>query len=90
MAEAAKDRSFVPVRIAVLTVSDTRTPDTDKSGTVLAERISDAGHSVSDHKIVKDDVRAMPDLDVLVPAGVADVRGDRPVIVPSIQKHKVN
>ena len=39
MAEARQDRPFVPVRIAVLTVSDTRNIETDKSGSVLAERI---------------------------------------------------
>lgn len=59
MADAAQARSFVPVRIAVLTVSNTRTPETDKSGGVLAERIVEAGHSLSDRLIVKDDIRAI-------------------------------
>lgn len=46
---------FVPVRIAVLTVSDTRTIDDDKSGQVLVDRITAAGHSIADRKIITDD-----------------------------------
>ena len=49
-------REFIPVRIAVLTVSDTRTPATDKSGDTLAERITGAGHVLADRDIVADDV----------------------------------
>ena len=49
-------REFIPVRIAVLTVSDTRTPATDKSGDTLAERITQAGHILADRDIVADDV----------------------------------
>jgi molybdenum cofactor biosynthesis protein B len=49
-------REFIPVRIAVLTVSDTRTRETDKSGDTLAERITGAGHILADRDIVADDV----------------------------------
>lgn len=49
------DSVFVPVRIAVLTVSDTRTLTEDTSGTLLAERVQAAGHVLADRKIVKDD-----------------------------------
>lgn len=49
-------RPFVPVRIAVLTVSDTRELADDRSGTVLAERIEAAGHVLAGRAIVKDDV----------------------------------
>jgi molybdopterin adenylyltransferase len=49
-------RSFIPVRIAVLTVSDTRTPADDKSGDVLAERIRAAGHILAGREISIDDV----------------------------------
>ncbi|HQS10569.1 MAG: molybdenum cofactor biosynthesis protein B [Rhizobiales bacterium 24-66-13] len=49
-------RSFVALKIAVLTVSDTRALADDKSGSVLAERIADAGHVLADRKIVPDDV----------------------------------
>src|SRR5690242_10079748 len=49
-------RQFVPLKIAVLTVSDTRSPDEDKSGATLVERIAKAGHAVADRAIVTDDV----------------------------------
>lgn len=48
-------RSFVPVRIAVLTVSDSRTLDTDASGALLAGRIEAAGHALAARAIVPDD-----------------------------------
>lgn len=48
--------AFKPVRIAVLTVSDTRDEESDTSGLLLAERIAGAGHAVADRAIVKDDV----------------------------------
>ncbi len=41
-------RPFIPLRIAVLTVSDTRTQKTDKSGPLLAQFIQDAGHVLAD------------------------------------------
>ena len=47
---------IVPVRIAVLTVSDTRDEESDTSGHVLAERITGAGHHLAAKEIVKDDV----------------------------------
>jgi len=46
---------FMPVRIAVLTVSDTRALDDDRSGQVLVDRIAAAGHVLADRKIVTDD-----------------------------------
>ena len=52
-------RTFIPVRIAVLTVSDTRTPKDDKSGSTLADLITADGHIVADRAIVKDDVTAI-------------------------------
>src|SRR5260370_10260253 len=51
-----ESKSFVPLRIAVLTVSDTRSLDDDKSGSTLAERIAKAGHAVAARAIVTDDV----------------------------------
>jgi molybdenum cofactor biosynthesis protein B len=56
MPKLDEGRPFIPVRIAVLTVSDTRTLDDDKSGTTLAELITEAGHQVTERAIVKDDV----------------------------------
>ncbi|MGB6086837.1 molybdenum cofactor biosynthesis protein B [Parvibaculum sp.] len=56
MSEIDTTRDFIPVRIAVLTVSDTRTFENDKSGDVLVERIKAAGHSVAARRIVPDDI----------------------------------
>jgi len=44
-----------PARVAVLTISDTRTPDTDKSGALIMEKLRAAGHTVADYAILKDD-----------------------------------
>jgi molybdenum cofactor biosynthesis protein B len=55
------DRPFIPVRIAVLTVSDTRTAADDKSGQVLADRVVAAGHELMDRAIVSDDVDRIRD-----------------------------
>jgi molybdopterin adenylyltransferase len=52
-------RAFEPLRIAVLTVSDTRTDATDKSGALLAERLTAAGHGLAEKRIVGDDVYAI-------------------------------
>ncbi|MBA4009130.1 MAG: molybdenum cofactor biosynthesis protein B [Erythrobacter sp.] len=46
---------FKPINIAVLTVSDTRTPETDTSGDILAGRVTGAGHHLAARMIVKDD-----------------------------------
>lgn len=50
---------FHPLGMAVLTISDTRTPDTDTSGALLAERLSAAGHILLDRAIVTDDIAAI-------------------------------
>ncbi len=50
---------FSPLRIAVLTVSDTRTEETDKSGALLAERLVAAGHELADKAIALDEVEAI-------------------------------
>ena len=55
MATTEAKRAFIPIRIAVLTVSDTRTLADDKSGQTLADRIADAGHILADRAIVTDD-----------------------------------
>lgn len=48
-------RPFLPLNIAVLTVSDTRSIDTDKSGDTLVARINDSGHMLVDRKLLKDE-----------------------------------
>jgi len=56
MAGIDDSRPFLPVNIAVMTVSDTRTKDTDKSGNLLTQRIGDAGHNIVARTIVADEV----------------------------------
>lgn len=51
-----ESRTFIPVRIAVLTVSDTRTADDDRSGDTLVERLTGAGHMLAARAIVADEV----------------------------------
>ena len=48
---------FVPINIAVLTISDTRTEETDTSGALLKERITTAGHHFIEKKIIPDDIK---------------------------------
>ncbi len=72
-------RQFIPVNIAVLTVSDTRTEKTDKSGDALAAMIAEAGHQLTARAIVKDDARKVrkrvkswikdPAIDVVITTG---------------------
>ncbi len=54
-----ESRPFIAVRIAVMTVSDTRTTDDDRSGDTLATRIEDAGHTLADRVIVRDESDAI-------------------------------
>jgi molybdenum cofactor biosynthesis protein B len=49
-----ESRLFKPIRIAVLTVSDSRERPDDKSGDLLVQRLTDAGHQLADRAIVKD------------------------------------
>jgi molybdenum cofactor biosynthesis protein B len=51
--------TFYPLRIAVLAVSDSRTEETDKSGGLLVERLTAAGHELAGKGIVRDDVEAI-------------------------------
>lgn len=59
MPKIDESRPFIPVNIAVLTVSDTRTLETDRSGDTLVARIAEAGHKVADRQIIKDDIPAI-------------------------------
>lgn len=52
----AQERDFIPLAIAVLTVSDTRTAETDVSGDTLVERLTAAGHRLAARRIVPDDI----------------------------------
>jgi molybdopterin adenylyltransferase len=73
MARIDESRPFVPVNIAVLTVSDTRTTANDTSGDTLAERVVKAGHHVVARAIEKDDAGA---IERLLRAWVADATID--------------
>lgn len=53
------ERVFKPLNIAVLTVSDTRNEDTDKSGKLLVERLREAGHQLAEKAICRDDLYAI-------------------------------
>ena len=76
---------FKPVRIAVLIISDTRTEETDTSGTVLKTRIEAAGHVVADYAIVPDSIEAIrnkvsawindPTTDVVISSGGTGLTG---------------
>ena len=52
---------FKPINIAILTVSDSRSPETDKSGNILAARLISAGHKLADKKIIKDEISSIQD-----------------------------
>ena len=73
------------VNIAIMTVSDTRTEENDKSGQTLVDRLQAAGHNLADKKIVKDEIPlikktleewiASPDVDVVIATGGTGVTG---------------
>jgi molybdopterin adenylyltransferase len=59
MSATDQTRPFIPLNIAVLTISDTRALADDKSGTTLADRLTAAGHRLAAREIVTDDVEAI-------------------------------
>jgi molybdenum cofactor biosynthesis protein B len=79
MAGIDESLTFYPLRIAILIVSDTRTDETDKSGALLTERLTQAGHELAGKLIVPDDLVAIryqvrrwvddPDVDVIISTG---------------------
>ncbi len=79
------DREFIPLGIAVMTVSDTRSIEDDRSGSVLVERIGKAGHRVAAREIVIDDEKlirdqlqkwlAQDDVDVIITTGGTGLTG---------------
>ena len=58
MSSIDESKKFVPLNIAVLTISDTRSLADDKSGTTLSERLTAAGHKLAAREIIVDDVFA--------------------------------
>jgi len=85
MARIDESRPFIPVNIAVLTVSDTRSAANDTSGDTLVARITDAGHRVAARAIEKDDTAAIeavlrgwiadPAVDVVITTGGTGITG---------------
>src|SRR5260370_1551003 len=69
MSSTDESKQFVPLNIAVLTISDTRNLADDKSGTTLSERLAAAGHNLASREIVVDDVEAIP---IIVKKWIAD------------------
>lgn len=85
MSKIDESKEFIAVRIAVLTVSDTRNLDEDRSGDVLVGRLKDAGHMLADRKILRDErneiaeqLRAWcadPQVDVVISTGGTGLTG---------------
>ena len=79
MAGIDESKQFVPLKIAVLTISDTREMVDDKSGATLVDRIQSAGHAIAERGIVRDDTQAIrervsrwiadPAIDVVITTG---------------------
>ena len=80
-----ESRTFKPINIAVLTVSDTRTGADDTSGDILARRVTDKGHNLAARAIVRDDADALvehlyrwiadPQIDAIVSTGGTGLTG---------------
>ena len=85
MSRIDESKDFIPVRIAVLTVSDTRTLAEDRSGDTLVQRLTEAGHLLADRRIVQDEraeiaaqLRAWvadPGVDVIISTGGTGLTG---------------
>ncbi len=85
MSKISGDRAFLPVNIALLTVSDSRTLGDDKSGDVLEARIIEAGHNLATRLIVKDEQAlisaqlriwiADPEIDTVIATGGTGLTG---------------
>ena len=85
MSRIDESRAFISVGVAILTVSDSRTPEDDRSGDTLAARVAEAGHRIAARTIVTDDradiaaqLRAWiadPDIDVVISTGGTGLTG---------------
>ena len=85
MAGIDERKIFVPINIGVLTVTDSRTLETDTSGKLLADRLTGAGHTLAGRLIVKDDVPDIvaqlnvwiddPNVDVIITNGGTGLTG---------------
>jgi molybdenum cofactor biosynthesis protein B len=85
MSKTPLDANFVPLRVAVVTISDSRTPANDTSGDYLAESLETDGHRLAFRKIVRDDryvlraevsaLIADPEVDVILTTGSTGLTG---------------
>ena len=85
MSKTPNDAKFIPLRVAVITISDSRTPENDKSGDYLAESLAAEGHSIAHREIVPDDKYALraafsaliadENVDVIVSTGSTGLTG---------------
>ena len=83
--ENMQDIDFLPVNIAVLTISDTRTHENDGSGDILIKRLKEAGHILVDRAIIKDEVQMIvlklrewienTNIDIVITSGGTGVTG---------------
>ena len=79
------ERSFIPVTISLLTISDTRSQENDKSGNLLESKVLEAGHILFDRKIVKDDISEIkktskswvqnPEVEIIISTGGTGLTG---------------
>ena len=85
MSKTPNDATFIPLKIAVVTISDSRTPENDTSGDYLASSLAGEGHEVAFRKIVQDDkyvlraefsaLIADDDIDVIISTGSTGLTG---------------
>ena len=100
MSKIDESRPFLPVRIAVLTVSDTRTMDDDKSGSTLVKLLQEDGHELADRAIVADSIPQLrakvsgwiadPEIDVVITTGGTGFTGrdvTPEALQPLFEKH---
>lgn len=89
-----EDLEFIPVKIALLTVSDTRTLENDTSGDILEDRIVNAGHALADRMLLRDEAAQIkaqvktwidnPEIDVVITTGGTGLTG-RDVTVEAVR-----
>ncbi len=85
MSKTPKDAVFIPLRVAVITISDSRTAENDKSGDYLADALAAEGHHLAHRAIVRDDRYALraafsaliadPDVDIVLSTGSTGLTG---------------
>jgi molybdenum cofactor biosynthesis protein B len=79
------ERSFIPITISLLTISDTRSKEDDKSGNLLESKVLETGHILFDRKIVKDDISEIkktskswiqnPEVEIIISTGGTGLTG---------------